>query len=131
MNITAVRRVLAGVALVASICYAGPASADILSFYPAAQTVALGAEATVDVRISGVLPEGLGAYDFDIVFDPLILAFDRAVDGLGLGFAIGLGTAPGPGTVTVSDFSLESVPDLLALQTDDRCSITTRPSEEA
>lgn len=93
--------------------------AHTLSFDPPSQAVVLGSEASIDVRLGGAMPDGLGAYDFDVTFDPALLAFDRAIDGLGLGLAIGLGTFPGVGTVTVSDFSLESVADLLALQSDD------------
>lgn len=97
------------------------AQAYALNFLPAVQSVGLGSEATVEVRVSGVLPDGLGAYLFDVTFDPGIVAFDRAVDGSGLGLAFGLGVTPTPGAgrVTVSDFSLEAIDDLLALQTDE------------
>jgi hypothetical protein len=94
------------------------ARAYALSFAPVAQTVALGSEASVAVRIADAMPGGLGAYDFDVTFDPSVVAFDRADDAFGLGLAFGLGTTGGVGRVTVSDFSLESIADLLALQTD-------------
>lgn len=102
------------------LCLSGVnAQAHALNFLPAVQSVGLGSEATVEVRVSGVLPDGLGAYQFDVTFDPGIVAFDRAVDGFGLGLAFGLGAAPGTGRVTVSDFSFETIADLLALQTDE------------
>lgn len=97
----------------------GAARAYSLSFEPTAQTLGLGGEATVAVRISGAQPDGLGAYAFDVAFDPGILVFDRAVDGLGLGMAFGLGASPGTGTLTMSDFSLETEASLLAMQGND------------
>lgn len=57
----------------------GTASAYTLSFSPSAQSVVLGNQATVEVRITGILPnpptidgelDGLGNYDFDLVYDP-------------------------------------------------------------
>jgi hypothetical protein len=109
----------AQVASLALVLFTSSAAALVLSFNPSSQTVGLGAPASVDVRVSDVLPAGLGAYDFDVTFDPTILAYNNVVDGLGLGFAIGLGATPGVGTVTVSDFSLEAPADLLALQTNE------------
>lgn len=97
----------------------GAAQAYTLSIEPVAQTVGLGSEATVDVRVSDLLPDRLGAYDFDLIFDGSILAFDRAIDGFGLGFAIGLGATPAASSVHVSDFSFEAIDDLIALQVGD------------
>lgn len=96
--------------------FTASASAYMLVFQPFAQTVGLGGQATVAVRVVDTKPAGLGAYDLDVTYDPAILAFDHAVDGLGLGLAFGLGTSTGVASVTVSDFSLETIADLLALQ---------------
>ncbi|WP_088282175.1 cohesin domain-containing protein [Ideonella sp. A 288] len=92
------------------------AHAHSLSIDPVAQMVGLGSEATVEVRVSDVLPDRLGAYDFELSFDGNILAFDRAIDGFGLGLAFGLGTTPGAASVHVSDFSFEAIDDLIVLQ---------------
>jgi hypothetical protein len=109
-----------GATAVALACLGAPqAGAHTLVFAPADQTVGLGSQASVAVRIVDALPEGLGAYDFDLTFDAAILSFSHAIDALGLGLAIGLGTTPGAGSVRVSDFSLETVADLLALQPND------------
>lgn len=96
--------------------WSSTASAFMLSFNPVDQTVGLGNKAYVDVVVDDVLPDGLGNYDFDVLFDDSILAFDQAVDGMGLGFSMGLGASLGAGKITLSDFSLEMVQDLLAQQ---------------
>lgn len=95
-----------------------PASAYVLGFIPNTQSVQLGGQASVVVRVAGVRPYGLGNYDLDVLYDPTILAFDRALDHMGLGSAIGLGVSDVPGRVTLSDFSLEWPSDLLASQPD-------------
>ena len=109
----------------------GTASAYTLSFSPSAQSVVLGNQATVEVRITGILPnpptidgelDGLGNYDFDLVYDPAIIRYAGASDGFSLGLAIGLGVTPDwlAGRLNVSDFSLEPSPaDLLAAQSDE------------
>lgn len=105
-------------ALALLLCGSASASAYTLTFNPNNQNVALGAQASVEIGISGVMPDGLGNYDFDVLFDPAILAFDQAIDHYGLGSALGLGALPDVGRVTLSDFSLEPPADLLALQGD-------------
>lgn len=103
----------------------GAASAYTLSFAPSTQGVALGSTATVEVRIAGIFPgplpstDGLGEYDFDVVFDPALIAFKQAADASSLGVAIGLGVDDSQaGRLKVSDFSFEWPDDLLALQID-------------
>ena len=113
---TLVARLLAACAS-SVVCTAGWALA--LRFEPVDQTVPLGSQVSVAVRIDDTQPAGLGAYDFDVVFDPGVLAFARAVDGGGLGTAIGLDAVASGGSVRVSDFSRETVAGLLALQPDD------------
>ena len=105
-------------ALALLMIWSAGASAYTLSFNPTDQNVAQGDKAYVDVLIAGVLPGGLGSYDFDVLYDPTILAFDSANDQFGLGFALGLGAFPDTGKVTLSDFSFELPGDLLSLQAD-------------
>lgn len=99
------------------LAWSSTASAFMLSFNPVDQTVGLGQKAQVEVVVDDVLPDGLGNYDFDVLFDHTILAFDQAVDGMGLGFSFGLDVLPDTGKITLSDFSLDTVQDLLAQQT--------------
>lgn len=109
----------------------GAASAYTLSFVPSAQAVGLGGLASVAVRISGVTPQlpgspgGLGDYDFEVVFDPAIVAFDSATDAGALGLAVGLDVALlAPGRLNLSAFSLEDPADLLAIQSDSMLLLT-------
>ncbi|EXI66568.1 MAG: hypothetical protein AW08_02473 [Candidatus Accumulibacter adjunctus] len=109
----------------------GAAAAYTLSFEPAAQVVGLGGRASVGVRISGVTPQppgspgGLGDYDFEVLFDPAVIAFDTATDGGALGLAVGLGAnLLAPGRLKLSAFSLEDPADLLALQSDSMLLLT-------
>lgn len=119
--------VLAGLLLVLS----GSASAYTLSFSPSAQDIGLGSFATVAVRITDVAPEppgspgGLGDYDFEVVYDPLIITFDKATDAGALGLAVGLDAVLlAPGRLNLSAFSLEAPDDLLALQSDSMLLLT-------
>ena len=125
MKTTHLSRALFGAVLAGLVFLSGAASAYTLSFSPSTQDVGLGRVATVDVRIAGIFPgtpnqdDGLGAYDFDVVYDPAIIRFKKATDGFSLGTSIGLGVHHnGPkARLTVSDFSLEPVPYLLVWQT--------------
>ena len=120
-----VSRTLLGSVLAGLVFLPGAASAYTLSFSPSTQNVGSGSSATVDVRIAGIFPgtpnedDGLGAYDFDVVYDPAIIRFKKATDGFSLGTSVGLGVDDNgqSGRLTVSDFSLEPVPDLLVWQT--------------
>jgi PEP-CTERM motif len=97
----------------------GWASAYSLSIEPTSQTVGLGTEVAVTVKVSNTQPSGLGAYDFRFNFDGAVLAFDRFSDAAGLGAAVGLGVTQLGNSLLVSDFSLETVPDLLSFQSAD------------
>ena len=117
--------------LVAFVVVSGAASAYTLSFSPSAQNVGLGSFATVEVRITDVAPEppgspgGLGNYDFEVVYDPAIIKFDKATDAGALGLAIGLDVDfLAPGRLNLSAFSLEDPTDLLALQSDSMLLLT-------
>jgi len=124
------RAFLAGV-LALLLVVPGAASAYTLSFVPSAETVGFGGLASVAVRISGVTPQlpgspgGLGDYDFEVVFDPAIVAFDNATDAGALGLAVGLDVALlAPGRLNLSAFSLEDPADLLAMQSDSMLLLT-------
>jgi hypothetical protein len=125
MKTTHLSRALFGSVLAGLVFLSGAASAYTLSFSPSTQNVGRGSSATVDVRIAGIFPgtpnedDGLGAYDFDVVYDPTIIRFKKATDGFSLGTPIGLGVDDNgrAGRLTVSDFSLEPVPNLLVWQT--------------
>ena len=97
----------------------GWASAYALSILPGSQSVGLGSEVSISVMVSNTQPGGLGSYDFQFNFDPTVLAFDRVTDGAGLGLAFGLGFNDLGNALLLSDFSLESQTDLLALQAAD------------
>jgi hypothetical protein len=92
-----VSRTLLGSVLAGLVFLPGAASAYTLSFSPSTQNVGSGSSATVDVRIAGIFPgtpnedDGLGAYDFDVVYDPAIIRFKKATDGFSLGTSVGLG----------------------------------------
>lgn len=113
-----VSRTLLGSVLAGLVFLSGAASAYTLSFSPSTQNVGSGSSATVDVRIAGIFPgtlnedDGLGAYDFDVVYDPAIIRFKKATDGFSLGTSIGLGVDDNgqSGRLTVSDFSLDPCP---------------------
>ncbi|SBT04445.1 conserved exported hypothetical protein [Candidatus Accumulibacter aalborgensis] len=117
--------------LVALVVVSGAASAYTLSFSPSAQDLGLGSSATVEVRITDVAPEppgspgGLGDYDFEIVYDPAIIKFDKATDAGALGLAIGLDVDfLAPGRLNLSAFSLEDPTALLAVQSDSMLLLT-------
>jgi len=97
----------------------GWASAYALSILPGSQSVGLGSEVSISVMVSNTQPGGLGSYDFQFNFDPTVLAFDRVTDGAGLGLTFGLGFNDLGNALLLSDFSLESQTDLLALQAAD------------
>ncbi len=85
--------------------------AAVLSFDPSAQAVGLGANASVDLRISGLGDDILTAFDLDVTFDDSILGFQSFTFGTGLD-ALGLGTLNsatdlGGGVVNVFELSLD------------------------
>ena len=59
----------------------GPAGGAVVRV-PVAQTVAVGSDVVVDVSVENVTsPDGLGAYEFAIVYDPSVLTFEDVADG--------------------------------------------------
>ena len=131
MKTTHLSRALFAGALAGLVFLSGAASAYTLSFSPSAQDIGHGGFATVAVRIADIAPEppgspgGLGDYDFEVVYDPAIIAFDQATDAGALGLAVGLDVAfLAPGRLNLSAFSLEAPDDLLALQSDSMLLLT-------
>ena len=56
-----------------------------LEFAPAAQTVNLGAQATVDINVTDLSGELIGAFDFDVLWDSSLLSLASADFGPSLG----------------------------------------------
>jgi len=109
-----------------------PVSTDAanLSIDPASQTVPLGSQVTFDVAVSGLLDgaaPSLGAFDFNVSFDPTVVAFSSISFGdptlgnqLGpvLGTINGFSVDPVLGLVNQFEVSLELAADLDLLQVD-------------
>jgi len=82
----------------------------------------------IGIAIAGLETSSLGAYDFDISFDPSQLSFDHAVFGdsiLGnqldlfhLGGNLTTADNIGPGLINLSELSLDLASDLDSLQAD-------------
>ncbi|MBN2132032.1 MAG: hypothetical protein JW741_21200 [Sedimentisphaerales bacterium] len=128
------RTIPTAVALIACFCvapaFAQPDPFVSLTLNPVSQTVGLGETADVVIGISGLgdfTPPALGAFNLGLGFDPAILSLNTVVFGDqvagidhlapgGPGGSItdfGLST---PDTLVMYEISLESVPDLVALQ---------------
>jgi len=76
--------------LLAGLLICSPAQAITVTVDPVAQDVSLGNQAIVDVIIYGYAPGGgvnvaIGAFDFDIDYDPSILGFASLAFGSSLG----------------------------------------------
>ena len=83
-------RMLMAALLLTGILIYSPAQAITVTVDPVAQDVILGNQAIVDVIIYGYAPGArvniaIGAFDFDITYDPSILGFDSLVFGSSLG----------------------------------------------
>lgn len=95
-----------------------------INFNPSTTTIFLGNTFNVDVVISdlgnGSAPS-LGAFDFDVNYDPTVLSFSGGIFGTGLDlFGLGSisGVTPGATSVNFFEISLDSEIDLNALQPD-------------
>lgn len=87
---------------------------------PAAQSTSAGSTISVDINISGIGGgTALGTFDFNVAFDPALLAYSSVSYGSQLDL-FGLGDIQSAtlstGTVNVFELSLESVSDLNTLQ---------------
>lgn len=114
--------------LIASLCFAAvTANATTLTVDPTLQTIALGSQANVTIRISDLgdlVAPSLGTFDINISYVPTILQFDHAVYGdsvlgdqldlFGLGSLIS--TTAGVGTVNLFELSFDASSDLNDLQ---------------
>jgi len=94
--------------LLALVLGSGTAAAVMLDFSPSVQSVELGQQAMVDVYVRDLSGNRIGAFDFNVEYDPSVLSLG-AVD-----FAAGLGgssgsfqstTTPSSGQVNVAEFS--------------------------
>lgn len=117
------------IAILAIFLSAGLAFSDTitLGIVPSAQTVLVGSSASVDINIVGLgdmVPDSLGAFDLDLIFDPAILAFNNATFGdpvLGdqldlFGFGSIVDVIFGSGTVNLFELSLDLPSDLETMQ---------------
>jgi hypothetical protein len=96
---------------------AGRASAiPILEFVPSTQTVNLGAQATVDINVTGLSGQLIGGFDFDVIWDSSLLSLASVDFGTSLGGAVDSAQSSlgSPGAVNVAEVSF--VFDLTALQ---------------
>lgn len=62
----------------------GTAWSVTLSLFPGSQTTMIGSTASVDIIISGLgegVPDSLGVFDLDLMYDPTILSFSSAAFG--------------------------------------------------
>ena len=99
--------------------------AIMLSINPASQEVSVGDTIGFDIVISGLgngAAPSLGAYDFNVTFDPFIFIFDTVTFGTDLDM-FGLGTlqiidTPDAGTVNLFELSLDLADDLNDFQPD-------------
>jgi len=106
------RKFIVLTALLASLTQSGWA-AIILEVSPAAQTKALGSQATVSIKSSGGY---VGDFDLDISWNPTIVSLFDIDYGTQLGLSIQNPFGFAPGTVNASEISLETPADLIALQ---------------
>src|SRR5262245_42015934 len=96
---------------------AGAAQAGTVRLQPASQTVTLGGQVVINAVIDGLDEStAIGAYDFDLTFDPALLAFSNFSVGTGLD-VLGLGSISAfddatPGRVNVFELSLDTEADL-------------------
>jgi len=96
--------------------------ASLISFDPSSQSVELGDSVSVDLRISGLGDDSLGAFDINIAFDDSILDFQSFTFGTGLdvsGFGSVNGFAVAGGDINIFEISLDSPSDLNTFQPND------------
>ena len=96
----------------------------VLSFDPATQTVMMPATASVNLVVSGLgggVSPGLGGFQFNILYDPIIVLALDVTFGLDLGDpglfeALTTSDVTSPGSASLAEISLLAPTDLLAMQ---------------
>ena len=121
---------LLSIGAVLAFLMSSPVHAVDLSVEPSAQSVPAGSTVGVDIQIAGLgngIPPSLGAFDFDLTFDPSVLTFDSLIFGdPGLGDLLGpvVGSTTGSsldslaGSLNLFAVSLDTPADLDAIQPD-------------
>lgn len=103
------------------------AHAISLGFSPSSQVAPVGSSVDVDLVISGLgdfMPDSLGVFDLDVLYDPAILGLTNVAfgdPGLGdqldlFGFGSFSGVGGAPGAVNIFEISFDFPADLDALQ---------------
>jgi hypothetical protein len=112
------------VSLIALIVAHSSASANIvISLSPASQSIGVGDSASMDIVISGLnafAAPGVGAFDFDLTYNPSVLSalsvsFGNHLD-LGIFGSFQSFDLSSPGAIHLDEVSLESTSDLLQNQ---------------
>jgi hypothetical protein len=109
--------VLAGIACI--LLWDVPSDAVVIDFVPSSQTVPLGADAAVDLVISGLgdfTAPSLGAFDLDLTYDASVLSAASVTLTSFLGDAIQGADLSTPGFIDLFVISLLSPLELDALQ---------------
>jgi hypothetical protein len=108
--------------MLAATLAAGHAVAATVSLSTSTPSVTIGAPVQVSLDIAGLnggAAPGLGAFDFDILFDASLLSFQSASFGTGLD-VFGLGdiqtVTPRTGAVNLFELALDTPADLIANQ---------------
>jgi hypothetical protein len=123
---TIMKRLLALLAIAASLTAAGPAQSDItLGFQPASSTATVGESFDIELWIYGLGAAdtpALSAFDVDVGFNQLVLGFNGATFGPWLDvFSSGLNwtfVQLGSGTINLAEISLDLPQDLVDNQPD-------------
>lgn len=110
-------------ALVVVLCFSGTAQAISIGFSPSSQSVVSGSLVQVDLTIAGIntgTTSPLGAWDFNVTFNPSILSFSSATFGTNLD-VFGLGSIQNvsqlaSGVTELFEISLDTAADLASHQ---------------
>lgn len=108
-------KLLSGILGVVLLMAAGPSQAILIEAVPAAQSVDLGDQTSVDINISGLgagTAPSVGAYDIDVGFDASILAFNSVAWGTGLDLSFGSIRFASPSSGNVNLFEVAIAPEV-------------------
>ncbi len=95
--------------IIAGLVLISPVFADTIAVSPANPTVSAGQMFLVDVDVSGI--SDLGAFQFDVDFNPALLSATGVTEGA---FFSGVGVSFIPGTINNSTGTISDVADALA-----------------